>query len=304
MTVRMLSELTEEAYHAGPGVTFHRLKDFIDGGPKHYHDRHIAKTAPAQPERDWQALGRAYHIYGLQGEDAFRAQVIQHPATYWGKESQKKDAPLVEKPWNWNANDCKAWADEHADRVILSPSEYGQAITIGRNMRANSHAARLLGCGWPEITIEQRDERFPVPVKGRIDWLASTSTKLTDAWAIVDPKGTASLAGFERDAIKLGYWRQLAFYRKLVRDEIGKQLPCFVVAIEKGGACRVRPYQIADDLLDLGEQKNECDLDRLAEHYAGKPWSLDHDDALRVITMPGFLQPGASDAGHEPAPWE
>lgn len=331
MTIRTNTEHPDEVYHGSPGVTFHRLKEFCQRGPAYYAARYVTGVMRPARDKDWGTLGRAYHIYGLEGEQAFREQVIATPATYeteapvrvqWNPRTKfcKEWAaanpgqatpadylagdPVEVKPWNANANACKAWLEAHRGRVILSPEDYEAAFHIGRNMRADPHAARLLSMGWPELTIEQTEPRFPVPVKGRIDWLASTSSQTTDAWAIADPKGTVELEHFEREAFKFGYHRQMAWYRKLVRDEIGLQLPAFLVALEKEGMHRCRVYRVDDELLDIAEAANNRDLDRLAEHYAGKPWTLDHDDRLRVLSAPTWMKEPTATTNNGPAPWE
>jgi len=303
MTLFTEDQLSERDYHATEGVTFHRLKEFQNSGPAWYAGRYVTKIIPPPPDKDWGLLGRAYHILGLQGEEAFNAQVITHPLTYQGKESTKKDAPLIDKPWNWNATACQEWREANRDKLVLSPEDFAAAKAIGRNMRANVHAQRLLRMGWPELTICQDDERFPVPMKGRIDWLSSTSSKMTDAWAICDPKGADDLDGFKRDAIKYGYHRQLAYYRSLVFHEIGKLLPCFLVAVEKKGAHRVRVWQIEDQLLDIATTQNEVALDQLAQHYRFNDWPLDHDDTIRVLSTPEYML-NQDSKPVEAAPWE
>lgn len=292
----------DHLYHTSPGVTFHRMMEFVHRGPAWFQARYVTQTMPAPPSQDWGRLGQAYHIYGLEGEQAFRERVISTPLTYMGKESQKKDAPLIEKPWNMNATVCQEWVADQQGKLVLSPDDYIAAECIGRNMRSNTHAARLLSMGWPELTITQSEPRFDNGIKGRIDWLASTSHSPADAWAIADPKGTSDLEHFEREAIKYNYHRQMSWYRKLVRDEVGQQLPVFLVAVEKDGMHRCRVVQIDAELLDIGEEQNNRDLDRLAEHFAGKPWTLDHDDHLRVLTKPDWM--GKERTNNGPAPWE
>jgi hypothetical protein len=89
-----------------------------------------------------------------------------------------------------------------------------------------------------------------------------------------------------------------------VRDEIGKQLPAFLVAVEKSGMHRVRVFQIEEELLAIGEEQNCRDLDRLAEHYAGKPWSLDHQEHLRVLMVPEWMKKTDTTNNNGTAPWE
>lgn len=300
-------QLPESEYHGSPAITWHRLKDFITGGPLYYFKRHVSGEIPAPPDRPWGKLGRAYHIYGLEGRDAFLASCVAMPETYQGPESAKKDAPMVDKPWNMNANVCKEWVANEASKgkLVLSPDEYAQAIAIGVNMRADPITAPYLRIGFQEITVQQTDERFPVPVRGRLDWLTSTSPKLSDAVAIIDPKGTANLANFMRDAHKLGYHRQMAFYRKLMRDEIGLQLPTILTAIEKSGTHRVHGYQLTERLLDKAEEKNNYDLDRLALCYKTNGWPLDHESKMREMDIPTWEQDDTIQAAvaEEEAPW-
>ena len=296
--------IPDAVYHSSHGVTFHRLMDFIDKGPLYYKRKYIDKSLPDGDEKDWGTLGTAYHIYGLEGEGAFKSRVVSMPPTYKAPASAKKDAPIIDKPWNMNADYCKEWVESQGDKIVLSASDYMAAIAIGQNMRSNSHAARLLKCGWPETTIEQQDERFPVPIKGRLDWIASTSSKLSDAFAIVDPKGTSQLEAFERDALSYKYHRQAAFYRKLVLNEFGKLLPVFLVAVEKSGSHRCRVYQVDSDLLDIATEKNEYDLDCLYLHYRLNNWPIDHDDTLRVISTPDWMKKKERTFFDGIAPWE
>ena len=60
---------------------------------------------------------------------------------------------------------------------------------------------------------------------------------------------------------------------------------------------RCRVHQLDADLLDRAEEQNNRDLERLAEHYAGKPWTLDHDSRIRLITTPKWMieKPEADD---------
>ncbi len=292
MTLIHSTALSDFAYHAAPGVTYHRLRDFINEGPLFYKRRYITGEIPSRPATDWGELGKAYHLYALDGPEAFTAKVMQTPATYPAT-PKKKDDPVEQKPWTMAANFCKDWVEARREQgtIVLSADEYAAAEAIGRNCRANPHAARLLGCGWAEITVEQTEPRFPVPVKGRIDWLASTSTKAEDAWAIVDVKGTSNFNGFEREALSLDYHRQQAFYRWLVYQEIGKLLPCYLVAVDKSGSHRCRPYALEKDLLDIGQEKNERDMDNLAAAYAANEWHIDHDDSMRSIVTPKWMLP-------------
>lgn len=309
MPIILRSQLPESQYFAQPAITWHRLKDFITGGPLYYRKRHITGELPAPPQKEWGRLGNAYHLYALEGREEFLARVVATPETYPAT-PKKKDDPIEQKPWNMSANFCKDWVANETSKgkLVLSPDEYAQAIAIGENMRADPITAPFLRVGFQEITVEQNDERFPVPLRGRIDWLTCTSPKLTDAVAIIDPKGTVSLESFAHNAIKMGYHRQMAYYRKLLRDELGIQLPAILPAIEKGGTHRVRGYQLTDRLLDWAERQNEYDLDRLAGYYARNDWPLDTESTMRELDLPSWItddshQPIESEAEQEAAPW-
>ena len=321
----MKTGVSDFDYHSTPGVTFHRLMDFVNHGPAYYEARYITGTIPPKADTEWGQLGRAYHIYGLEGEQKFQESVVRMPETYWTdppveapwnkrkrvcQEWQAANPgatppatfldgePAEEKAWNMGAQRCKDWVAQHQGKIVLSTDDFLTAVAIGRNMRANTHAARLLQKGWPELVIEADEPGFPVMMKCRIDWLASTSTNMADAWAIVDPKGTDALEMFEREAFKYRYHRQLAFYRAMVFQCIGRVLPCFLPAVEKGGMRRCRVFNIDPVLLDEADEANQRDLDRLKACYASGKWPLDHDDSLRVWSP---RAPLAADG--EAAPW-
>jgi hypothetical protein len=295
---------SETDYHSSRGITYHRLMDFVNLGPRYYYRRHVTGDHGSAETRDWQDLGRAYHTFALEGEEAFRAKVISTPETYPAT-PKKKDDPIEQKPWNMGANFCKDWVAGQKDKIVLSPSEYAQAEAIGRNMRADPHAARMLQVGWPEITVIQTENaQFPVPLKCRIDWLAATSTDLNSAWAIVDPKGTASFNSFKKDAISYNYNRQLAWYQWLIHQEIGKRLPCFLVAVEKEHSHRVRVWQVSQDYLDVGHDENTRDLERLRVCYQSNQWPLDHESRIDVLDTPAWKKPKAEADDGAVAPWD
>lgn len=94
-----------------------------------YSSRHN----PHRPDRESTEemdFGSALHVLLLEGEEAYRATVVIRPDTY-------EDTKTGEiKPWNGNANVCKAWLEEHDVPGVL-------IITDDANRRVRHMAALI-----------------------------------------------------------------------------------------------------------------------------------------------------------------
>jgi hypothetical protein len=118
--------------------------------------------------------------------------------------------------------------------------------------------------------------------------------------AIVDVKTCEDLADFPRAALRLGYHRQAAWYRWMLRQDaaVGLDLPAWLVAVEKTGANRCRVWEVAPDLMDRGHEQNMRSLDLILDCYARGSWPLDLDGQARRLEMPEWMR-----TADEAAPW-
>jgi hypothetical protein len=67
------------------------------------------------------------------------------PETYLGPESAKKDAPMIEKPWNANSNTCKEWlASVGAGVEVISAEDYREACNARDTLFARKEFREMM----------------------------------------------------------------------------------------------------------------------------------------------------------------
>jgi hypothetical protein len=303
-----------EVYHANDCVGHSRLEVFRhpDRGPARYHGQYIAKTIPGFQGSTATEFGQALDSLVLEKKRIFKP----HPTTYMGKDGNKAAAPLVEKPWNWNANDCKAWREQNKDFVILSPDAGdpdGAPNVDACNfaVQANPIAAALLGAG--EAQLSFRYDFGPFRVQVRPDWWNKDGVTLPDGTKlpnyIVDLKSAADADQFERNRRSLGYDRQAALYSELVRMVLADtggihleevpQIPFFFLVVYKSAPVQA-VVTVLDkrDLIDATEQVIG-DIRRLKEAYTSGKWPGVPEG---IVTLPSLDWRRAKSPDYQPEP--
>lgn len=174
-------------------------------------------------------------------------------------------------PWDGRKKVCREWMEQHQDKTLI---EEDQALAL-RQMRAaieeHEQASALLRHGIAEVQIRHiiNGKR----VQGRPDWLVidDPSDPLSFS-AFVDLKTTDSLQEFVYKARSFSYDRQLAWYTMLLEEELQRDVPCYIVAVENKYPHRVAVYRYTDDALERARIANACSLERLWMHYESNDW--------------------------------
>src|SRR5581483_11655525 len=110
-------------YHACSAVSHSKLQVFRKL-PLLYKLTYIDKVIPPREETKATRIGSGVDALLLEGVEAFNNRVRVAPETY-GSEG---------KPWNWNANECKAWRakNESGDKLIITSDEATQIEEISQ----------------------------------------------------------------------------------------------------------------------------------------------------------------------------
>jgi hypothetical protein len=98
-------------------------------------------------------FGSALHVLLLEGDDAYRSRVILRPAEY--PVEVKGIATGELKPWNGNANWCKAWLEEH-DRpgvVILTEDADRRVRHMAELVRQHPELGAQMQAGLSEVSV-------------------------------------------------------------------------------------------------------------------------------------------------------
>lgn len=146
------------------------------------------------------------------------------------------------------------WEDFKAandGRLILSKGEYRAGSKIADAIQRNEEARRLLRA--PSMQFEKH-------IAWRIGDRDCSSTPDgfdLERSVLIDIKTTRSAepGAFMRDAIRMGYHSQLAFYREAIKQTTGETMAhCYLIAVAAKAPHVVTVLKLNDSLLDLGDR--------------------------------------------------
>jgi len=253
-----------DEYHArsrnGEFMSSHLLADFRES-PLLYRKETTGqiekKDSPAF------AIGRATHSLILEGIDAFERDFLV------------ADGPINPRTGEPYGKTTKSYADWMAeqDREIVSSSDFEQMQKYCMSVRSHKEAAWLLSKGEAEGVVRAR--LHGVPCQIRMDWFSSE-------FGLVDLKTAAELKYFESDCKRYGYLYQLGFYRAVIREVIGENVPVHIIAVEKCEPFATGVWELADEALTVAENSNKFALNRYLECLETGVWPTGYEE-MRFI---------------------
>lgn len=276
---------TKESYHECAAVGSHKLGDFVES-PLLYQRRYLTKEAPLDSRTKALAFGDAFHTLALEGEAVFDSRHIILPDDAPDRPTAKMRE--AKKP-KQETLDRIAWWDDFTERagnrIITSQADVDLAWKMLRAIRAKPTAVRLLSHGKPELTFRKQMASFPIQC--RCDWYDDALDEYQRP-TILDVKTIESLADFDHQFLKFGYYKQAGFYSLVVQSVVnpeGAYPRFYYVVCEKN-----EPFQVAirepDQIsLDIGRREVMRDLARLKACYdtgifPGEP------DEIKPVTLP------------------
>jgi hypothetical protein len=269
-------------YHGkpAPAVGSHALFDSdreAGGSLRHYYEKHVVPTE-VEKEGDAFKFGRAFHaVVGekrnlLAGTDA---EFVIRPATY---RNQKGEV----KAWNAQAKECEKWANSET-RTVIRHEDAMLIERMAREIRDDHDASEIMRDGKPEVVIRHLDQESGLQVQCRFDWIDLPRM----VWA--DFKTCDDLAWLEKDAIRYNYHRQVAWYTRLLCDEMEWPFPNpdlkggFIVASSKSMPWACQVFDFTPETLIACDKKNRAALNRLGQAYAENFWPQS-TGGIRTIT--------------------
>lgn len=274
--------LDEEFYHSQTwAVSNSDLKVFGGDSPAHYLAR--LKGAPeddsalTEDERKTQVMGRLVHLAILEPKRFAReSSHYVKPLTY-------TDEKKVEKAWNGNANVCKAWIEEHADKPVINEKEERRIIGARDAVLAHPVAGALLsGLGSNEVSVFAKHPATGLRLRMRADRL--TEDAEGRPWC-VDLKSCPNVDFFVKSARDFSYDKQAYFYR-MVLDLSGVDDAAFCfVAFElapRFGIHAVRLVMMSNETLTIAGDKVERELKQFTECRKTDIWPLGNEEIEMV----------------------
>lgn len=246
-----------EAYHAQSDVflSSHALADFRKC-PQLYHQKKLGLVR--DEDRPAYLVGRAVHTLALEGRDRFTAEYAV-------------GGPINEKigqPFGAGTKAFAEWTAQHG-KPVVTEAQFALVNAMAASVRGHQLATQLLSAGIPEGVV--RTEYRGLACQIRMDWYNPQQ-------GIVDLKTCDDLTWFEADARRFSYGHQMAFYRAVLAQVIGAEMPVFFIAVEKREPFRCGVWVVTNDTLASARRENEAAIERLKACLATGEWPTGYEE--------------------------
>ena len=239
-------------YDSVDAVNFSTLK-WMRRSPLHY--RHNRDTR--REDTDEFRLGRATHAAVFE-PDRFLTDFVA-----WDHRTKKgKVGPRNGQAWD-------AFQEAHAGKTILPLEKLQEATAIGDAVRAHPVAQRILSHGEAEKPLLWTDTATGLYCKAKLDWIAPAMNDLADLKT--DGKGINTWR-FQRTMDSLGYYLQVAFYRRACLEVMGIDLTPVLIVVEKQPPHDVAVWEVGNQTLEVADGELDELLERVAQCLDSGAW--------------------------------
>lgn len=193
--------------------------------------------------------------------------------------------------------DWEAFKSANLGKELVTASMFAECLAMSDAVRSDATARAYLGAGLAEVSMLWAHEvrsmggltGYRFECKGRMDFVS-------EAGAIVDLKTArdASPSGFGREAARLLYHGQAAFYVDGYKSATGRELPFKIIAVEAEPPYVVQVYALTDEQLGLGRELYRSLLDRLNLCRVERRWG-GYVDGETPLALPGWMAPRDED---------
>lgn len=213
------------------------------------------------------------------------------PETYLGRESAKKDSPVIEKSWNANSNTCREWLAEHADKPVLSAVEGRELEQFVSYIKEHRHAKQLLAMQQhAEVSMFAREKTYGKIIKCRADslWIDQGQVFFADLKTTKD----ASTRAISRTILDRRYHAQAAMH-KMITELLGHYEwgGFYLIFAESGKSPKCNVRKLADQAIEKGREEIEADIDLLARCTRGNDWPewADSEEHVGHVDLPEWI---------------
>ena len=247
------------------------------------------------PDSDAKDFGNLLDTLVLTPEK-FDKRYVQQPSTY---RNEKKE----EKPWNNNANACRAWHEEQQGKQVVSHKELTAAIAAKDRLLKDDLIASFIAASDKQVLVQAQwhdDETgLTVPVRCLMDLVPRLDSEFSKTVGDLKTTRTAALQSFSRDVFKMGYHIQAAFDLDLLVAATGEDRCSWVFVIQES----YPPWQtgrrlLSEDFLALGRAEYQRILGLYCRCLKAGVWP-GYDDTDEAIQGWSLVAPEPWMAMHE-----
>lgn len=259
--------ISNREYRNANGVSSTDLKK-IAKSPAHY------RYWKDHPQEDTPSLlfGRAAHKYMLEKERFFEEFAI---------------APLVDRRTKAGKEEWALFEADNRDKDIISPDDFERILEMHEELYSTPFVEKLLS-GKKELSFFCEDEKTGFVMKCRPDCL----TEVGEVNVLIDYKTTddADSDSFMKQAIKLMYDLQTAYYADVLHKNTGKEYTVVFIAQEKKPPYCVNILEANKYFIRSGRDMYRTMLDRYAECELTGNWYGYTNGQINSLGLPIWLQ--------------
>ena len=223
--------------------------------------------------------------------DRFGDTYALTPATYKAPENARKDAQLIDKPWNWNAKDCKAWRakKENMGLEVVKRDDLHRAQEAVRALKANDDYAKLMEGAHTQVAVvaemQEPETGMVVKVKCLLDIVPDNATQLADLKTMSRMDSPRELSSTVHN---FGYAYQAALYLDLWNAATGEERGEWVLACQQAE----EPYEVVVRQLDpeaveKGREQYRADITKWCKCVQSGIWPSAFA-GMRQIELPAY----------------
>lgn len=266
-----LVEISNDDYHAGPGVSKSHLDAIANQSPLHYWHRYLAPNREQEEPTDDMKLGTAIHAAILE-PDLFSSNFVVSPA--FNKRTKDGKAMFAQ------------FCEENTGKQVLLPEDYQTCLAIRDRVHKHPIASGLLHGGKSEQSFYAIEPSTGELVKCRFDYLHDNGGMALDVKSTRD----ASPTGFAKQCANLRYDVAPAWYFDVLDILYGEVPQHWVwLAFEKEPPYAIGVYYARSEDIIRARETARRDFMRIVECRRNDYWP-DYGVDVLPLDMPGWVR--------------
>jgi hypothetical protein len=264
-------ELSNDEYHAAPGISKSHLDVIADSSPRHYWQAYLNPAAPIREPTEALHMGRAIHTAVLQPE------LLERDYVEWcGADKRTREGKAL-------------WAEfqqAQGDRLQISANEMEICRRIRESFGKHPVAKGFLVRGKAENSFFARHAETGALIKCRPDYITD------DGEIVVDVKTTADAnpLAFGRDATNYRYDVAVPWYFDIIEAVTGRAPKKWIwLAVEKTPPYAVGIYYARTRDIVRARDTARRNLLQILHHRQLGAWP-DYGDVVRPLELSPWIK--------------
>ncbi len=250
-----LVECSNDAYHAGPGISKSHLDAIANASPLHYWHKYLNPNRERSEPTPAMIMGSAVHSAVLE-PDLFPSEYVQAPQG-------------INKRTNAGKAEFAAFEEANKGKIVLEPEDWETCLAVRDAVYRHPVAGGLLTGGKAEQSFYAIDPETGELIKCRTDYMHDSGAMIVDLKTTDD----ASPNGFGKSAANFRYPIQTAWYNGVLDAAFGEHPTDWVfLAVEKKPPYAIGIYFTEADQVARANIAARRDLQRIVEHKRSGEW--------------------------------